>query len=272
MKRFGMFLLAALPVIAAVLIQNIVANSLALAYVTVTGNEVSQRLMYLFFVIAVFVCGVIFIYWYRLLIKNELQEEMQEEQGNELKIRLSGLFTLRNISLFVLLGIGCQFFFSGALSLLTPLLTDALSEYSEVLQTLMSGNSIVVMLLMVLVAPITEELIFRGVVLRLANRYVTFLGANLLQAVLFGVYHNNLVQGVYAAALGFLLGLVCHKYKTVFASILLHMMINAASFLLNLFPDTTVSYLIMTTAGALCTATALAVLRPFGKKSMRSEA
>lgn len=263
MKRYGMFMLAALPVIAAVLIQNIVANSLALAYYTLTGNEVSQRLMYLFFVLAILVCGVIFFLWYRIVLLSEIQGELYGEVQLRGRRNLHRMLTLKNLGLFALLGIGCQFFFSGALSLLTPLFRKVFSEYSEVLQNLTAGDDILVLLLMLVIAPVAEELIFRGVVLHTAGRYVTFQGANILQAVLFGVYHQNMVQGIYAAILGYLLGMVCNKYRTIVASILLHMMINGASLLLNLVPDTIVSYVITVLIGVICAATALIVIQPF---------
>jgi membrane protease YdiL (CAAX protease family) len=250
MRRFGMFVLAVLPLLAAVLIQNIAVNSIVSAYIFITGNDVSQELMYLFYVIGILICGGVFYFWYRREIQGELRGSLRE------------VFTIKNISLFAVLGIGCQFFFSGVLSLLTPFFIDVFSDYSEVLGALTSGNRVVVLLLMVVIAPVAEELIFRGVILHMANRYVTFIGANILQAVLFGIYHDNVVQGIYAALLGFLLGMVYYKFKTIFASILLHMMINTSSFLLYLLPDTTVSYVVTAITGAVCAAAALAVIKP----------
>ena len=50
--------------------------------------------------------------------------------------------------------------------------------------------------------------------------------ANVVQAVLFGVFHQNLVQGIYAALLGFALGFVAHRYNTLAASMLMHMFYN----------------------------------------------
>ena len=50
--------------------------------------------------------------------------------------------------------------------------------------------------------------------------------ANVVQAVLFGVFHQNLVQGIYAALLGVALGFVAHRYNTLAASMLMHMFYN----------------------------------------------
>lgn len=249
MRRFGMLLLAVLPLVAAVLIQSIGASTMAAVYIVVTGQEVPKELMYLFSVVGILLCGIIFFLWYR------------RETLGEIKGSFRDVLTVRYIGTFAVLGIGCQFLISGLLSLLTPFFIEAFADYSEVLGAITSGNKVVVLLLMVVIAPVTEELIFRGVILHMANRQVTFLWANLLQAALFGIYHNNLVQGIYAALLGFLLGMVYYRFKTIFAAILLHMMINASSLLLNLLPDTTFSYFITVITGAVGMTAALAVIK-----------
>ena len=48
-------------------------------------------------------------------------------------------------------------------------------------------------------------------------------------AILFGVYHGSLLQGVYACALGILIGWSYERFKNIFAPILLHMSANAMS-------------------------------------------
>lgn len=75
--------------------------------------------------------------------------------------------------------------------------------------------------------PLVEEMIFRGLI----QKYLECAGmhwilANVVQAVLFGVFHQNLVQGIYAALLGFALGFVAHRYNTLAASMLMHMFYN----------------------------------------------
>lgn len=57
-----------------------------------------------------------------------------------------------------------------------------------------------------------------------------FIGANILQAILFGLAHMNIIQGFYAFGLGLLFGYVAYRYKTIVASIILHMLYNAFNF------------------------------------------
>jgi len=77
----------------------------------------------------------------------------------------------------------------------------------------------------VLVGPFIEELIFRGAILRrLAPYGVNF--AIVTQALLFGLYHLNLYQGVFAFAVGLILGYVAVHFSLKWA-LLLHMLNNA---------------------------------------------
>jgi len=272
MKRFLLFMTAALPFFAALLIQYIVVNSCMILYqlyltwsngkdpgnvagdgsgiLASTLNEMPEGYSYLVSVIAVAVCGVIFFFWY--------QRETLGEVHGSYKSVLKGKYP----GLFILLAIGCQFFFSGLMNIVTPLFQELFNDYSATMQTLTSGNIFVVLLLMAVVAPISEELVFRGVIMHIASRYVTFLGANMLQAVFFGLYHGNIIQGIYAAFLGFLLGMIYQKFQSIYAPILLHVLINISSNLMVLFSDTMVSYVVSLIVGMVCTVISLYFIKP----------
>lgn len=247
MRRFLQLLTAVIPYLAAETFQYFLYSIIILV-----GNfiTISDSTLYLLSALIIASCGILFFFWYRYEIR-------WETRGS-----LKNLITVKNILLFIFLGMGCQFFFTGAMTLIKPLFTDIFSDYADVMEGLTSGNEIVVLLLMIVIAPVTEELIFRGVTLHRANRYVSFLGANILQALLFGIYHGNIIQGVYASALGFLLGAIYYKYKTIFAPILLHLIINASSLIVVLIPDHFLSYVILVAAGGLCVTVTLLIIRP----------
>lgn len=75
-----------------------------------------------------------------------------------------------------------------------------------------------------LAAPITEELLFRGLVLRSLEPYGKKF-AIIVSAVLFGLYHGNPIQTPYAILVGLILGYVAMEYNVVWAMVL-HMMNN----------------------------------------------
>jgi len=73
-------------------------------------------------------------------------------------------------------------------------------------------------------APITEELLFRGYVQRTLMPYGKKF-AIFCSAVLFGLFHGNLIQTPYAFAVGLVLGYVAVEYNVVWAMVL-HMLNN----------------------------------------------
>lgn len=212
-----------------------------------------EEVVYSISVLGVAVCGVVFFFWYQFEVRGE-------ERGS-----LKQVFQVKIIMLFTLLGIGIQFFMTGIMRLVRPYFADTFENYGQTVESLTSGNAFTVILLLVVIAPITEELIFRGVILLKTRREIVFLGANILQSILFGIYHMNIIQGIYAALIGFVLGIIVNRYQTITASILLHMLINASSFLTVFFPTGTVSYLIMTAVGGILVFISLYVIKPSRK-------
>lgn len=75
-----------------------------------------------------------------------------------------------------------------------------------------------------ILAPISEELLFRGLVLRSIEPYGKKM-AVIGSAILFGLYHGNLVQTPYAIMVGLVLGYVAMEYHVIWA-IAMHMFNN----------------------------------------------
>ena len=237
MNRVSNLLLTVLPYVAAELIQYIVISTLFILF-----KGTNQEAVYIYSLIGTSVCGVVFFYWYQ-----------KEWQGAKTGLR-NKIINVRFLLIIALAAISCQLFFSGILSLLQPYFTSVFQDYSKVIESITAIKPFLLILMIGFVAPITEELIFRGVVFRFATRQVGFLGANLLQAVLFGLYHGNLVQGSYAAILGFILGAICYKFKSLLAAIILHIFINLSSLLLPLIPDEMLYRALMLVVGGICSA------------------
>jgi membrane protease YdiL (CAAX protease family) len=76
-----------------------------------------------------------------------------------------------------------------------------------------------------IVAPITEEMIFRGVVLRgfsvVSQRFGIF-----MSALLFGLLHGNVLQFITAFTVGMYLAYVATKYNSILPTIVMHFCIN----------------------------------------------
>jgi uncharacterized protein len=80
--------------------------------------------------------------------------------------------------------------------------------------------------------PFAEELFYRGVLYRfLRERWGVWIGA-LVSAVLFGVAHLNLSVGVAAGIAGLVFALVYERSKSLWPSIIIHVVNNSLNFIL----------------------------------------
>lgn len=86
-------------------------------------------------------------------------------------------------------------------------------------------------------APVCEELMFRGAILRMLKTY----GAGFAiacQAILFAIFHGTVDQLPYTVMGGLLLGYLTVKYDSLLPAMLLHALNNGVSFLMELYvPD-----------------------------------
>ncbi len=112
-------------------------------------------------------------------------------------------------------------------NLLATLLTSFLPVNTQpgVVDLAMTDNLLMKILVMVVLAPVLEEVIFRK---QLIDRMSPYGGklAVVTSALAFGLFHGNFTQFVYATALGLVLGYVYHSTGKLRYSIGLHMGIN----------------------------------------------
>lgn len=111
-----------------------------------------------------------------------------------------------------------------------------LGNYSETSSNVFLADVPMQILTLIIVGPIMEELLFRGMIYNRLKEMNESTIAAYLSAIIFGVYHLNLVQGIYTFILGFLLVYVYETYKSLAAPILLHMAANAVAVVMNYLP------------------------------------
>lgn len=77
-----------------------------------------------------------------------------------------------------------------------------------------------------ILAPLGEEVVFRGVVYGQLKKVMKVPAAIVLSGLAFGLFHGNLVQAVYATVIGILLALVYELYGTLAAPMVFHSVAN----------------------------------------------
>ncbi|MDD7796373.1 CPBP family intramembrane glutamic endopeptidase [Clostridium sp. 'White wine YQ'] len=110
---------------------------------------------------------------------------------------------------------------------LVGILVQFFPSYQEVSDTLQAANgSIISALAITMLAPIFEEILFRGIVFNELKKSMPVIPAIIAQGVLFGIYHLNLLQCIYAAILGCVLGLIYQMTRSLWSNIIVHMIYN----------------------------------------------
>lgn len=95
--------------------------------------------------------------------------------------------------------------------------------YEEFSSVVFQRQNLILMFLMsVVTAPIGEELVFRAFIYRRAKHHFGKVTGILVSSLLFGIYHANLIQFIYATVFGILLACIYEKSGNFLAPVLAH--------------------------------------------------
>lgn len=125
---------------------------------------------------------------------------------------------------------------------LAALISGGEAENSTI-NTLVSGQNIPAMIMVAVLAPIFEELVFRKLIIDRTRRYGEGM-AIIYSAVAFGMFHCNIYQIFYAFAIGLILGYVYLKSGNVILTIIMHMIINGTSSIFAPLAPTAYTYFV----------------------------
>lgn len=88
-----------------------------------------------------------------------------------------------------------------------------------------------------LMAPLLEEILFRGLILGTLKREMHPWVAIIISAVSFGIAHGTAISFIYATGLGLLMGWLFVRFNSVLPTIIFHMAYNCTtSFSENIYP------------------------------------
>ncbi|MCI8505614.1 MAG: CPBP family intramembrane metalloprotease [Lachnospiraceae bacterium] len=105
--------------------------------------------------------------------------------------------------------------------------------YAEISEMIYGGKLAVELLGLGILVPLVEELIFRGLMYRRMRKYLNVSTATVICSLIFGFYHGNLVQGLYAFCLSLLMIYVYERFHTMLAPILFHVAANLLSVIVS---------------------------------------
>ncbi len=112
-------------------------------------------------------------------------------------------------------------------------------QATEMLNNLVMNNSIWVTLLSVgIIVPISEEIVFRGSVFKNLSEHFDIKWVIVIQAVIFSVYHFNLVQALPTLVIGLVIGFTVYYTNSILSGIIIHILNNSIAIILsNVLPE-----------------------------------
>lgn len=233
-KRTGYFFLSLTPAASSLLLQLILgfiymigAGILAMLFYSLQNPDASQIAMMEVYTDAVFkaATGGVLLYHILSLPIYGLWYYFGCERP-KLKQSVKNV-SVKAVVISVLAGIVMCLLSNAIVGLEQYILPDIVAEFVRMMEDMNFGNDILSTAAAVLLAPIGEELVCRGLILYYAKKALPkFFLANILQALLFGVMHGNLVQGMYAFAIGLVLGYLAERYHSLIPCMILHFTVN----------------------------------------------
>lgn len=130
--------------------------------------------------------------------------------------------------------------FGAALNIMTTVLLSYIpfpdawwEQYTQHSAMITDAPLCATVLLSVIVAPVLEEVLFRGLIHTRLKRCMPMLASMIISAWIFGMMHGAIIWLIYASLFGFLLVWVYEKYKSLLSPILLHLGFNLSGVVLG---------------------------------------
>lgn len=114
-----------------------------------------------------------------------------------------------------------------------------MSAYEETSSMVMSDNVVLLVIGSTIMAPVVEEIIFRGLTYTRMKKGMPTAVAVILSSAVFGVAHGQWLWMLYTFVFGLLLVWVFERSKSLLANVLLHLSYNGCAMLQMLIPEDT---------------------------------
>lgn len=109
-------------------------------------------------------------------------------------------------------------------------------QFNQTNEMVESSNGALAFFAVVILAPVFEEILCRGLILNTLRKSMPRWWAIVLSSAIFGIIHGNPIQFIYATAIGILLGWLYTKFDSIWIPMLCHLTFNLMS-MLNSYLD-----------------------------------
>ena len=133
-------------------------------------------------------------------------------------------FSPKLLPILLLIALGIGLFANSALNLLPA---SWIASYSQASSFAGEGTLIGSLVAQAIIAPLTEELTFRGLMLSRFNKGLPAWIGIVISSGFFGVMHGNPIWFVYAALLGAVFCLIANRTNSILSTIMIHALFNS---------------------------------------------
>lgn len=151
--------------------------------------------------------------------------------GIVIRSRKKGVYRYPASFCYVMAVVMCGIVNNYLFAMMTSIVQEFSSGYWQVVTVFYNNDLWIEILALCIIGPLVEELVYRGFVYQRLQKSSSETTAAVLSALLFGVLHLNLVQGVYAFVLGILLAHIVYKTGSLLTAAAAHMAANLVSVL-----------------------------------------
>lgn len=161
-------------------------------------------------------------YWIVFLIR-------KKKFAQEVKLRK---IPVKGILAVLLMGITFNIVISTLLATI-PFPDAWMETYQQNSSVLTGGNEVISFLATVFMAPVLEEIVFRGLIYDRLKKGMPAVVAAIISSLAFGLMHGTIIWMMYAFVLGVVLVIVFERFHSLFANMLLHFGFNLTGMCLN---------------------------------------
>lgn len=173
----------------------------------------------------------VFGWLYKNMPKSALDTSRRWAAGGENAAGRQVRFQIKDGLFCIAIGIGASWAVN-TLIMLSPL-PEYFPGFSGMAHKLYSPSLLLQAVAMGVVLPWAEELVFRGLIFGRLRKDHPFALSAWLSAAVFGMYHGNMLQGIYGVVMGLILAWGMEQEGTIKAPVLMHMAANLTSVVLT---------------------------------------
>ena len=209
------------------MISQIVAGTALAVFARTTADSAGTYYNYTIFLTGLtgILAMIPALYFYR-------RDKVRRIVGGLIPAQKKVPLSLPEILLLLLAGAGLAQYGNFLMALLQSVISS--SAYQDSMSRITEGKSLFMMIFwMGIVAPAAEEMIFRWLIYLRLRDWMKLPVAAVISGLIFGIYHGNVVQGIYASILGTVFACILEMSGNIYSSMLLHMGANIWSLLIS---------------------------------------